>query len=252
MHLLAFFAEKYWKIFSAWQKIRHNKYMQKHMEGLKKMEIKRLTKEELQAFARLKGCKIENLYYRGDISLLQKTEKIIALIGRRNADADVLRNAKRCGKILAESGIVTLNGLAVGCDTAGLEGALAAGGKCIAVMPCGLDYIYPKCNDLLVANILKNGGCIVSEYGPGDRPEKWKFVKRDLLQAMIADKILVVDCDEKSGTMHAVREGVREKKDIACIVRKQEEKTGSGNKYMIDDFAAIKICGEKALKQFVL
>ena len=45
------------------------------------MEIKRLTKEELQAFARLKGCKIENLYYRGDISLLQKPEKIIALIG---------------------------------------------------------------------------------------------------------------------------------------------------------------------------
>lgn len=216
------------------------------------MEIKRLTKEELQAFARLKGCKIENLYYRGDISILQKPEKIIALIGRRNADADVLRNANRCGKILAESGAVTLNGLTVGCDTAGLEGALAAGGKCIAVMPCGLDYIYPKCNDSLVENILKNGGCIVSEYEPGERPEKWKFVKRDLLQAMIVDKILVVDCDAKSGTMHAVREGVREKKDIACIVRKQEEKTSSGNQYMIDNFATIKICGEKALKQFVL
>lgn len=127
------------------------------------MEIKRLTKEELQNFTRLKDCKIENLYYRGDISLLQKPDKIIALIGRRNADADVLRNANRCGKILTESGAVTLNGLAVGCDTAGLEGALAAGGKCIAVMPCGLDYIYPKCNDSLVENILKNGGCIVSK-----------------------------------------------------------------------------------------
>ena len=248
---LHFFAAKYWKIFSAWQKIRHTKYMQKYMKGIKRMEIKRLTTEELQAFARLKDCKIENLYYRGDISLLQKPEKIIALIGRRNADADVLRNAKRCGKILAESGTVTLNGLAVGCDTAGLEGALAVGGKCIAVMPCGLDYIYPKCNDSLVESILKNDGCIVSEYGPGEMPEKWKFVKRDLLQAMIADKILVIDCDAKSGTMHAVREGVRGKKDIACIVRKQEEKTGSGNKYMIDNFAAIKICGEKALKQFV-
>lgn len=52
----------------------------KHMEGLKKMEIKRLTKEELQDFARLKDYKIENLYYRGDISLLQKPEKVIALI----------------------------------------------------------------------------------------------------------------------------------------------------------------------------
>ena len=171
--------------------------------------------------------------------------------GRRNADTDILKNAKRCGKILAESGVVTLNGLAVGCDTAWLEGALAAGGKCIAVMPCGLDYIYPKCNASLVESILKNGGCIVSEYGPGERPEKWKFVKRDLLQAMIADKILVVDCDEKSGTMHAVMEGVKEKKYIACIVRKPKEKTGSGNQYMINNFAAIKICGEKALKQFV-
>lgn len=52
----------------------------KHMKGLKKMEIKRLTKEELQDFTRLKGCKIENLYYRSDISLLQKPEKVIALI----------------------------------------------------------------------------------------------------------------------------------------------------------------------------
>ena len=40
------------------------------------MEIKRLTKEELQDFERLKGCKIKNLYYRGDIYLLQKPEKM--------------------------------------------------------------------------------------------------------------------------------------------------------------------------------
>ena len=40
------------------------------------MEIKKLTKEELQDFTRLKDCKIENLYYRGDISLLKKPEKI--------------------------------------------------------------------------------------------------------------------------------------------------------------------------------
>lgn len=64
------------------------------------MEIKRLTKEELQDFERLKGCKIKNLYYRGDIYLLQKPEKIIALIGQRNADDYVLRNAKKYGNLL--------------------------------------------------------------------------------------------------------------------------------------------------------
>lgn len=64
------------------------------------MEIKRLTKEELQDFERLKGCKIKNLYYCGDIYLLQKPEKIIALIGQRNADDNVLRNAKKYWNLL--------------------------------------------------------------------------------------------------------------------------------------------------------
>ena len=214
------------------------------------MEIKRLTKEELQAFARLKGCKIENLYYRGDISLLQKPEKIIALIGRRNADADVLRNANRCGKILAESGAVTLNGLAVGCDTAGLEGALSIGGKCVAVMPCGLDYIYPKCNVVLVKKILGNGGCMISEYPPGTRPEKWRFVARDKIQAQLSDKILVVDCEEKGGTMYAVREGARLNKDIGCIVRVKIPVISSGNQCMIQDYHADGIKSENALRSF--
>lgn len=215
------------------------------------MEIKRLTKEELQDFARLKGCKIESLYYRGDISILQKPEKIIALIGRRNADADVLRNAKRCGKILAESGIVTLNGLAVGCDTAGLEGALSIGGKCVAVMPCGLDYIYPKCNVVLVKKILGNGGCMISEYPPGTRPEKWRFVARDKIQAQLSDKILVVDCEEKGGTMYTVREGARLNKDIGCIVRVKIPVISSGNQCMIQDYHADGIKSENALRSFL-
>ena len=215
------------------------------------MEIKRLTKEELQDFERLKGCKIENLYYRGDISLLQNPEKIIALIGRRNADADMLRNAKRCGKILAESGAVTLNGLAVGCDTAGLEGALSIGGKCVAVMPCGLDYIYPKCNVVLVKKILGNGGCMISEYPPGTRPEKWRFVARDKIQAQLSDKILVVDCEEKGGTMYAVREGARLNKDIGCIVRVKIPVISSGNQCMIQDYHADGIKSENALRSFL-
>ncbi len=67
----------------------------------------------------------------------------------------MLRNAKEMRKILAESGAVTLNGLAVGCDTAGLEGALAAGGKCIAVMPCGLITYTRNAMICFVENILK-------------------------------------------------------------------------------------------------
>ena len=84
---------------------------------------------------------LEELYYIGDISLLSENSTVVSLIGRRDADEAIYSIAKRCGKIFAECGIVTLNGLAIGCDTAGLKGALSIGGKCVAVMPCGLDYM---------------------------------------------------------------------------------------------------------------
>lgn len=93
------------------------------------MEIKCTKKCEKEYPKRL--LKMENapnkLYYLGDILLLDKN--IVALIGKRDVSEKVMKTTKRCGEILAECGTVVLNGLAIGCDTAGLEGALTAGGK---------------------------------------------------------------------------------------------------------------------------
>lgn len=190
----------------------------------------------------------DKLYYLGDILLLDKN--IVALIGKRDVSEKVIKTTKRCGEILAECGTVVLNGLAIGCDTAGLEGALTAGGKCIAVMPCGLDYVYPKCNEALLKKILQNGGCIVSEYEAGTRPERWRFVARDRIQAMLSDKIVVVECEGKSGTMHTVKAGMEYGKSLACIVRAKEPVLPSGNIWMLKNGAA-GLKGENALRKFV-
>lgn len=215
------------------------------------MEIKRIAKNDPDFPCKLMSNNIKELYYMGDISLLAGNSTVVSLIGRRDADEAVYSIARRCGKIFAECGIVTLNGLAIGCDTAGVEGALSIGGKCVAVMPCGLDYIYPKCNDALVKKILDAGGCVVSEYSPGTRPEKWRFVARDKIQAQLSDKILVVDCEEKGGTMYAVREGARLNKDLGCIVRTKIPVISSGNQCMIQDYHADGIKSENALRAFL-
>lgn len=188
-----------------------------------------------------------DLYCLGNVSLLDKN--IVAIIGKRDVSEGAIKTAKICGKIAAECGAVVLNGLAIGCDTAALEGALDAGGKCIAVMPCGLDYVYPKCNDALVKRILDSGGLLVSEYPQGSRPEKWKFVARDKIQAQLSDKIVVVEADVNGGTMYAVKEGMKTGKGLACIVR-QSVSLPSGNKYMIEN-GAEGLKGEKALERFV-
>ena len=64
-----------------------------------------------------------------------------------------------------------------------LKEALDCGGKAVAVMPCGLDEIYPKTNRKLAEELLEKGGCLVSEYPPGVHPRKESFVERDRLQA---------------------------------------------------------------------
>lgn len=215
------------------------------------MEIKQITKNDPEFPRKLMSNNIEELYYMGDISILSGNHTVVSLIGRRDADEAVYSIAKRCGRIFAECGVVTLNGLAIGCDTAGLEGALSIGGKCVAVMPCGLDYIYPKCNDALVKKILDAGGCVVSEYSPGTRPEKWRFVARDKIQAQLSDRILVVDCEEKGGTMYAVREGARLNKDLGCIIRTKVPVISSGNQCMVQNYHADGIKSENALRSFL-
>ena len=233
------------------QRIRHIVNEKNYVEKKgKNMEIKYTKRGEKDYPKRLAGMENapDKLYYLGDISLLNKN--VVALIGKRDVSEKVMATAKRCGEILTERGAVVLNGLAIGCDTAGLEDALAAGGKCIAVMPCGLDYVYPKCNDALVRKILQHGGCIVSEYETGTRPERWRFVARDRIQAMLSDKIVVVECEEKSGTMHTVKAGMEYKKPLACIIRVKESVLPSGNQWMLKNGAA-GLKGENALRRFV-
>lgn len=162
------------------------------------MEIKRITKNDPEFPRKLmSNNNIEELYYIGDISLLSENSTVVSLIGRRDVDEAIYSIAKRCGRIFAECGIVTLNG------------------------------------------------------PPGTRPEKWRFVARDKIQAQLSDKILVVDCEEKGGTMYAVREGARLNKDIGCIVRVKIPVISSGNQCMIQDYHADGIKSENALRSFL-
>lgn len=163
---------------------------------------------------KLKDCP-PILYYKGNIEILNQ-RKNIAVIGSRKVSENGGKLAYNAGRIIGERGFNLVNGLALGCDTEALKGALAAGGKCVAIFPCGLNEIYPKANQWLADEILKQGGCLLSEYPEGTRPEKYRFVQRDRLQSGMSKGILVVEAMEKSGTMHTVEYARRQKRRMAC------------------------------------
>lgn len=96
------------------------------------------------------------IYYKGNISLINAT-KNIAVIGTRKISDRGRKLAYETGCILAKRKITLVNGLALGCDAEAIKGALSEGGKCIAVMPCGLEQVQPRLNYRLAEQIHGKG-----------------------------------------------------------------------------------------------
>ena len=56
----------------------------------------------------------------------------------------------------------------------------------------------------MAEEILENGGCLVSEYSPNVKAQPGTFIERDKIVAAFSDINFVIQCGEKSGTMHTV------------------------------------------------
>ena len=214
-------------------------------------EIKSCNKTEECYPKALRNIKTapERLFYLGDVQACNNN--LIAVIGKREASDRYLKIAWQIGKILAQEGYTVLNGLAMGVDTYALEGAVEAKGKTIAVMPGGLDEIYPKRNQKLAERILENGGCLISEYPNGFRPQKHTFVQRDRIQAMLSKKVIVVAAEKDGGTMHTIDYSIKLSKPLGCFCEGEGLETPEGNQFLIETKQASVINDKEALLRFV-
>ena len=140
----------------------------------------------------------------------------MAVVGSRVTSQENLKAAERFGAMCAEVGYAVVNGLALGCDTYALKGALKANGKCVVVLPSGIDSVYPKENKDLADRILNSGGCIISEYPGEQEPQKYQFVRRDRLQSGLSRGVFVVACGKISGTLHTVDYALKQRRNVGC------------------------------------
>lgn len=189
------------------------------------------------------------LYYKGDIEIIN-SRKNIAVIGSRRCSEMGMRLAYETGYTIGKAGMNLVNGLAIGCDTEALRGALDAGGRCIAIMPCGLDEIQPKSNQKLAGQILQNGGCLISEYPVGSGVKKYQYVERDRLQSGISQGIVVIEAELESGTMHTVDFAMKQYKRLACYAHKLL-KYSSANQFLEENGKAEILQNREDIIKFV-
>jgi DNA processing protein len=107
------------------------------------------------------------LYVTGDLSAL--SARCLAVVGSRRPSAQGRDNAHDFARQFAAAGYVVVSGLALGVDGAAHEGALAGGGRTVAVVGTGPDRVYPK-RHLDLARRIAVQGAIVSEFLPGTPP----------------------------------------------------------------------------------
>lgn len=125
----------------------------------------------------------------------------VAIVGSRKHSSYGLQVAQALAGNLARAGLCIVSGLALGIDSLAHAAALKAGGKTLAVMPGGVDIVYPASHRQLAADILAGGGALVSEYPAGTLAAKHHFVARNRIVAALSDAVLVVEAAAKSGTL---------------------------------------------------
>lgn len=118
---------------------------------------------------------------------------------------------------LARQGIVIVSGLALGVDSLAHEAALRAGGVTIAVLPCGLDRIYPASHHGLAKEILKRGGALVTEYDEGVDILNINFIARNRIISGLSLGVLITEAAEKSGTLHTANFALEQGREVLAV-----------------------------------
>lgn len=182
------------------------------------------------------------LYVKGDSEVLSKPN--IAFIGTRkpieNSEKFEFESVKA---ILNTSDRVIVSGLALGCDKIAHQATVEENKPTIAVLPSGVNVIKPAKHKKLAEEIIKTGGCLVSEYDPDKKVTKGSYVERDAIVAALSDSIFVVECGINSGTMHTVNAAKDFNRQIyAYLPDERPEGSYDGNEFILGNIdSSIKV-----------
>lgn len=177
------------------------------------------------------------LYFKGETDF--NADKVISIVGTRNSTN---YGNNFCDSFI-ESISATLpdalivSGLAYGIDVQAHKSALKYNLPTIGVLAHGLDRIYPSAHRQTAKEMLENGG-VLTEFPSKTEPDRFNFVRRNRIVAGMADAIIVVESDEKGGSLITAEIANSYCKDVFAVPGKIGDKYSRGCNKLISSHKA--------------
>ncbi len=177
------------------------------------------------------------LYLIGKISNI----RMISVVGTRNSDIKSDEITKKISVRASSAGFTIVSGMALGIDRSAHIGALSSGGSTVAVLPGGVDVVYPYKNSDLYRMICDSeNSAVISEYPPGTGTgQKWTFARRNRLISGLSEAVIIVQAPLKSGAMITAKYAVEQNRDLYVCPGNAFDEKYSGCNDLIRQGAAI-------------
>ena len=138
------------------------------------------------------------LWALGPARLDDIAERAAAIVGTRACTSYGEHVAAEITAGLVERDAAVVSGGAYGIDGAAHRAALASDGVTMAVLAGGIDVPYPSGHSALLHRVATSG-LLLSEYPPGERPTRYRFLTRNRLAAALSGATVVVEAGLRSG-----------------------------------------------------
>lgn len=181
------------------------------------------------------------LFYQGNVKRL--FDKQIAIVGSRKPTPHAEKTTFDIAQYLVYFGLTITSGLAGGIDKMAHLGALSQPdtqqGRTIGVLGTGIDVCYPKNHHALYAQIINEGGCLVSELLPTTPASKHTFPRRNRLVAGLSMATLVVEAAMQSGSLITARLTAEQGKQVFCVPSLIDNINAQGCHHLIREGATL-------------
>lgn len=172
------------------------------------------------------------LHYKGNMAMLNALEAGIAVVGSRKISPYGSRVAYDIGRYLGRYDLPVVSGLAYGVDYEVHRGVLSVGGVATAVVANGLESIYPK-EHRQIAKQIESSGVLLTEEFLYSQLSPYKFPIRNRIISGLSSTIVVVEAEEKSGSITTALHGLEQGKTVYAVPGSIYSPTSKGTNRLI-------------------